>query len=116
MERNAYRRDWSVRCRYAEQFARVNAFAGDVTDNQIALSYLHRDLVRSWRAYAKHLGRTFQTLAIECYAGDRRIVRHEVHGDELINYAPIARRIVVDRFDVAADQRLVLVRHPAHYP
>jgi len=36
-------------------------------------------------------------------------VRDEVFGDELVEDAPVARLVVVDRLDVAADQLLVLL-------
>jgi hypothetical protein len=41
------------------------------------------------------------------------IVRDEILGDVFVEDAPVARLVVVDRLDVAADQVLVLLQgHP----
>jgi hypothetical protein len=61
----------------------------------------------------KDLGRLFHPFTIQTDAGERRIVRHEVLRYVVVENAPVARVVVVDRLDVAPDEFLVLLdRHP----
>jgi hypothetical protein len=100
--------DLLVGRRDPHQLAGVDAAARDEADDEVALGDLERNLVRSRRRDAEDLRRLLQPLAVEADAGERRVVRDEVLGDELVDDAPVAAVVVVDGLDVAADQRLVL--------
>ena len=101
--------DLLVRRRDPEQLARVHADADNVADDEVAFRDLHLDLVPPRSRHAEDLRRLLHPVPVEADTRDRRVVRDEVFGDELVEDAPVARLVVVDRLDVAADQLLVLL-------
>ena len=108
--------DLVSRSRDAEQLAGVCALAEDVADDEVALGDLHPDLVPAWRRLAEHLGSLLDPVTVGRAARKRRIVDDDVLGDVLVDHAPVARVVVVDRLDVAADKLLVRIgRHFAPF-
>jgi hypothetical protein len=87
----------------------MHASAHDVADDQIALRHLHPDLVTSRKCDAKDLGRLLHPVTIQADAGSWGVVRYEILRDVLVENAPVARVVVVDRFDVAPDEVLALL-------
>src|SRR4029078_8997941 len=67
------------------------------------------DLVPAGGCDPKDLGGLLHPFAVQADPGDGWIARHEVLRDELVEDAPVARRVVVDRLDVAPDELLVLL-------
>ena len=111
-QRDALGLDRLVRGGDPEQLARVHTASDDVADDEVVLGHLKRDLVPAGRREAEDLRGLLHPLAVEAHAGDRRVVRDEVFRDVLVEDAPVARVVVVDRLDVASNQALVLLhRH-----
>src|SRR5712691_872405 len=109
MNRDPFGLDFLVRRGNPEEFACVHTTTYDLADNQVALRDLHPDVVTARSCDTKDLCRLFHSLTIQADAGNRRIVRNEILRDVLVEDAPVARLVVVDRLDVAANQVLVLL-------
>ena len=81
----------------------------DLADNEVALGHLHPDLVTPRCGYTKDLCCLLHSFAIQADARNRRIVRDEILGDVLVEDAPVAGVVVVDRLDIAANEIFVLL-------
>jgi hypothetical protein len=98
------------RCRDAEQLSGVDTTADDRAHYEVAFRHLQRDLVPARRRLPERLSGLLDPFPVGREAGQLRVVHDHVLGDELVQDAPVARVVAVERIDVAADQRLVLLR------
>jgi hypothetical protein len=87
----------------------VDALSHDEADDEVALGDLQRNLVPARRGLPEDLGGLLDPVAVGGDPRQLRIVDDDVLGDELVEDAPVARVVAVDRLDVATDQRLVFL-------
>ena len=110
VDRNPVGLDFPVRPGDSEELSLVHASPQDVAYDEIALRHLHQDLVASRSCDTKDLRGLLHPVTIQADARNRGIVRYETLRDVLVENAPVAGVVVVDRFDVAPDQIPILPR------